>query len=104
MGRGAVLCGHARWGHSPTRLRRATLSHAIRKIRTGGGSSLKNQAMFDVGQFARAAKLVAAGGFVALIVDGMDLQMLALSLPGISKELSLSSVSAGALSAWTLLG
>jgi AAHS family cis,cis-muconate transporter-like MFS transporter len=57
-----------------------------------------------VGQFNRAAKLVAAAVFVALIVDGMDLQVLALSLPGISKELALSGVSAGALSAWTLLG
>ena len=52
----------------------------------------------------RTGKLVALAVFVALIVDGMDLQMLALSLPGISKELHLSSVSAGALSTWTLLG
>ena len=42
--------------------------------------------------------------FVALIVDGMDLQMLALSLPSISKELRISGVSAGALSTYTLLG
>ena len=49
-------------------------------------------------------KLVAVAVFVALLVDGMDLQMLALSLPAISKELRLSSVSAGALSTWTLLG
>jgi hypothetical protein len=40
---------------------------------------MKNQGMFDVGQLDPAAKLVAAGVFVALIVDGMDLQMLALS-------------------------
>ena len=52
----------------------------------------------------RTGKLVALAVFVALIVDGMDLQMLALSLPGISRELHLSSVSAGALSTWTLLG
>ncbi len=52
----------------------------------------------------RTGKLVAVAVFVALIVDGMDLQMLALSLPAISKELRLSSVSAGALSTWTLLG
>lgn len=50
------------------------------------------------------ATWVAAAVFMALIVDGMDLQVLALSLPGISKELTLSSVSAGALSTWTLLG
>lgn len=42
--------------------------------------------------------------FVALVVDGMDLQMLALALPSISKELQLSGVSAGALSTYTLLG
>jgi AAHS family cis,cis-muconate transporter-like MFS transporter len=65
---------------------------------------LKNQGPFDVGELGPAGKLVAAAVFVALIVDGMDLQVLALSVPSISKELALSSVSAGALSAWTLLG
>jgi len=65
---------------------------------------LKNQGTPDVRQFDPAGKLVAAAVFVALIVDGMDLQVLALSVPSISKELALSSVSAGALSAWTLLG
>ena len=39
-----------------------------------------------------------------MVVDGMDLQMLALALPSISKELSLSNVMAGALSTYTLLG
>src|SRR6185369_7585626 len=52
----------------------------------------------------RTGKLVAVAVFVALIVDGMDLQMLALSLPSISKELGLSGVGAGALSTYTLLG
>jgi len=52
----------------------------------------------------RAGKLVAVAVFVALIVDGVDLQMLALSLPSISKELRLSGVGAGALSTYTLLG
>ena len=65
---------------------------------------MKNQGTPDVRQFDPAGKLVAAAVFVALIVDGMDLQVLALSVPSISKELALSSVSAGALSAWTLLG
>jgi MFS transporter, AAHS family, cis,cis-muconate transporter len=46
----------------------------------------------------RAGVLVAVAVFVALVVDGMDLQMLALALPGISKELELSTVRAGALS------
>lgn len=48
--------------------------------------------------------LVAVGVFMALLVDGMDLQMLALALPSISKELQLSSVQAGALSTYTLIG
>jgi AAHS family cis,cis-muconate transporter-like MFS transporter len=51
----------------------------------------------------RSAALVAIGVFVALVVDGMDLQMLALALPSISKDLDLSSVMAGALSTYTLL-
>lgn len=52
----------------------------------------------------RTGRLVAIGVFVALVVDGMDLQMLALALPSISKELQLSNVMAGALSTYTLLG
>ena len=52
----------------------------------------------------RTGRLVAVGVFVALMVDGMDLQMLALALPSITKDLHLSSVRAGALSTYTLLG
>jgi AAHS family cis,cis-muconate transporter-like MFS transporter len=52
----------------------------------------------------RTGTLVVVGVFVALVVDGMDLQMLALALPGITRELHLSSVSAGALSTYTLIG
>lgn len=52
----------------------------------------------------RTGRLVAIGVFVALVVDGMDLQMLALALPSMTKELHLSSVTAGALSTYTLLG
>jgi AAHS family cis,cis-muconate transporter-like MFS transporter len=52
----------------------------------------------------RIAVLVSAAVFVALLIDGMDLQMLALSLSSISKELHLSTVVAGALSSYTLLG
>jgi AAHS family cis,cis-muconate transporter-like MFS transporter len=52
----------------------------------------------------RTGKLVAAGVFVALMVDGMDLQMLSLVLPSLMKELGISSVMAGALSTYTLLG
>ncbi len=47
---------------------------------------------------------VALAVFVAMVVDGMDLQMLALALPSITKEMGLSSVSAGALGTYTLVG
>ncbi len=52
----------------------------------------------------RTAKMVAVAIFVALLVDGMDLQMLALALPSLSKDLQISKVAAGALSTYTLLG
>jgi AAHS family cis,cis-muconate transporter-like MFS transporter len=52
----------------------------------------------------RTGRLVIVGVFVALVVDGMDLQILALALPSIAGDLHLSSVSAGALSTYTLLG
>lgn len=42
--------------------------------------------------------------FIAMVVDGLDLQMLSLALPSITKELGLSSVSAGALGTYTLAG
>lgn len=47
---------------------------------------------------------IAAAVFVAMVVDGMDLQVLSLALSSISKELQLSSVSAGALGTYTLAG
>lgn len=52
----------------------------------------------------RIGTLVAVAVFIALMVDGMDLQMLSLSLTSISKEFHLSTVAAGALSTWTLVG
>ena len=52
----------------------------------------------------RTGKLVAVGVFVAMVVDGMDLQMLSIALSSISKELHLSGVSAGALGTYTFLG
>lgn len=52
----------------------------------------------------RTGRLVAIGVFVALLVDGMDLQMLALALPNISTDLQVSPVMLGALSTYTLLG
>ena len=47
---------------------------------------------------------IATAVFVAMLVDGMDLQMLALALSSITKELNLSTVSAGALGTYTLVG
>src|SRR5262249_35359881 len=47
---------------------------------------------------------IAAAVFAAMVVDGMDLQMLSLALSSIAKELHLSSVSAGALGTYTLAG
>jgi AAHS family cis,cis-muconate transporter-like MFS transporter len=47
---------------------------------------------------------IAVAVFVAMVVDGMDLQMLSLALPSLMGELHLSSVSAGALGTYTLAG
>jgi len=52
----------------------------------------------------RTGLLVVAGVFVALVVDGMDLQILALALPNIATDLRLSTIRAGSLSTYTLLG
>ncbi|MEQ1912322.1 MAG: MFS transporter [Vicinamibacterales bacterium] len=52
----------------------------------------------------RTARTAAVAVFVALVVDGMDLQMLALVLPSLSKDLHLTPVMAGALGTFTLLG
>jgi AAHS family cis,cis-muconate transporter-like MFS transporter len=52
----------------------------------------------------RTRMLVAIAVFVALVVDGMDLQMLALALPSISSDFKLDTVSAGALGTYTLAG
>ena len=60
--------------------------------------------MSDSDSLDRTGILVVVGVFVALVVDGMDLQVLALALPSITKELHLSTVSAGALSTYTLIG
>src|SRR5213595_3625303 len=60
--------------------------------------------MSAIDSFDRTGRLVAIGVFVALVVDGMDLQMLALALPSISKDLHVSTLMAGALSTFTLVG
>src|SRR4029077_19261300 len=52
----------------------------------------------------RQRTIIVVGVFVALAVDGMDLQMLSLALPSISAELKLTTTAAGALVTYTLLG
>src|SRR3954454_24936263 len=69
--------------------------HAI-----GEGAGMSDQE----GTLTPTGRWLAAAVFVAMVVDGMDLQMLSLSLSSISKELHLSSVSAGALGTYTLAG
>jgi MFS transporter, AAHS family, cis,cis-muconate transporter len=48
--------------------------------------------------------LVLVSGFLGLLVDGMDLMFLSYSLPSLSKDLHLSSVQAGSLASYSLLG
>jgi AAHS family cis,cis-muconate transporter-like MFS transporter len=48
--------------------------------------------------------LVVGAVLIGLIVDGMDLQLLALALPSIMKELHLSNVSGGAIATLTFAG
>jgi AAHS family cis,cis-muconate transporter-like MFS transporter len=53
---------------------------------------------------SRTGRIVTAGVFVAMLVDGMDLQMLSLALPSLLREMDLTTVEAGALSTYTFLG
>jgi AAHS family cis,cis-muconate transporter-like MFS transporter len=55
-------------------------------------------------KFTTEGKIIVGAIFVGLVVDGMDLQMLALALPSIMKELQLSNVVGGAIATITLLG
>lgn len=52
----------------------------------------------------KTGKRVAAAIFVALVVDGMNLQMLALTLTDISRDMKVSAILAGALGTYTLIG
>ena len=47
---------------------------------------------------------VSLGVLVALIVDGMDMQLLSLALPVLMTDLNLTPVTAGMLGTWTLVG
>ncbi|MGG1677355.1 MFS transporter [Neobacillus sp. NRS-1170] len=48
--------------------------------------------------------IVLISSFLGLMVDAMDLQMLALSLPLLKDDFHLSDIQAGALGTWTLVG
>src|SRR5436309_2269923 len=76
----------------------------VRRSGCFGLDSLRTMVRRNSQPADRIAVLVCAAVFVTLVIDGMDLQMLALSLSSISKELHLSTVAAGALSSYTLLG
>ena len=55
-------------------------------------------------RMSKEGKIIVVAILMGLIVDGMDLQMLALALPSIMKELQLSNVVGGAIATITLLG
>jgi len=48
--------------------------------------------------------VVLVSGFLGLMVDGMDLMFLSYSLPSLMKDLQMSSVQAGSLASYSLLG
>lgn len=48
--------------------------------------------------------VVFISSFLGLMVDAMDIQMLALSLPLLKEEFNMSNVQAGSLGTWTLVG
>jgi AAHS family cis,cis-muconate transporter-like MFS transporter len=51
-----------------------------------------------------ATKRIIVAMFIAMIVDGINLQVLAVSLPSIMKELKLTNLAGGAIGTWTLAG
>ena len=68
-------------------------------------STLKEGALLaDPDSMDRTGKRVVFAVFVALVVDGMDLQMLALALPSLMKDLNISLLMAGAHGTYTLIG
>jgi len=60
--------------------------------------------MSNLEEWDAKGRRVAIAVFFGLVLDGMDLQMLSLSLPQIMKEGHVSSVMAGALATWTFVG
>jgi AAHS family cis,cis-muconate transporter-like MFS transporter len=60
--------------------------------------------MTDQDSMDKTGKRVALAVFIALVVDGMDLQMLALALPSLMKDMEFSRIMAGALGTYTLIG
>ena len=58
----------------------------------------------SVSKMDAATKRIVITMFVAMVVDGIDLQMLAVALPNIMKELQLSNVVGGSLGTWSMAG
>ena len=48
--------------------------------------------------------IVFISSFLGLMVDAMDIQMLALSLPLLKEEFNMDNIQAGSLGTWTLVG
>lgn len=48
--------------------------------------------------------IVFVSSFLGLMVDAMDMQMLALSLPQLMDEFAMNKVQAGSLGTWSLAG
>ena len=48
--------------------------------------------------------VVLVSGFLGLMVDGMDLMFLSYALPSLMKDLQMSTVQAGSLASYSLLG
>ena len=60
--------------------------------------------MATVEKMDKKAWMVTAAVILAMIVDGLDLQVLALAMPSFMKELKISPLLAGALGTYTLIG
>src|SRR4051794_34937090 len=82
-----------------------SLAAAWRRRPTRTAAGLGEEVSMTSGDgFSRASIIILFGVFIAMVVDGMDLQMLSIALPSLSQELHLSSLSAGALGTYTLAG
>ena len=60
---------------------------------------MDNQEKWDI-----TGKIVALAVFLGMVVDGVNIQVLALALPQLMKEANISKVMAGALATYTFMG